>query len=330
MSLRHLKVVFWIAGFLVAIELALEVRAARRGWDTLLLGGAAGESADPSLGPTEGFPFRSPVVPVAKGDARRIWIASSSYGADVQLPVEDVFPNLLAEELGPSVQTLNASVDGYTIARNVEDLRAHGPLWRPDVCVLYQMSNDIDWISERLGVDETASIGAGDAAGGGPNWIQRTCEETTVFKHLKTQLTARLTKARVLLDTLGAEGEERFEAFVGEFVEAARELGAEPVLCTFATSHVRSNLDELPSEYEYNLLRFNIQLSLEGWLDSVERNNRVLERIAREEGLTLVDVAGALAGRSEHFRDFWHFRPEGHRIAAATIAGALTESGADG
>lgn len=329
MSLRHLKVVLWIGAFLVVLELALEVRAARRGWDTLFFGDAAGVSGDPAVGPTELFPFRSRLLPVDAAGARRIWVASSSYGADLQVPVDEVFPNLLGAELG--AQPLNASVDGYTIAKNVEVLRAHGPVWRPDVCVLYQMSNDIDWISTRLGVADSESIGAGEAdAGAGPGWIARTCEQTTLYKHLKTQLTARLTKARVLRDTLGGEGERRFEASVREFVAVARELGARPVLCTFATSHVRANLEQLPSEYEHNLLRFNDQLSMRGWLDSIERNNRVLGRVAREEGLVLVDLAGALAGRSEHFRDFWHFRPEGHRIAAATIARVLGERGADG
>ena len=324
MSLRHLKVIFWIAAFLIAFELALEVRASRRGWDTLLLGGGEAAPEDAGFGPTDDFPFRSRVVamPALEDDVLCVWTASSSYGADVQLTPGTVFPNLLEDELerlGRPVVTLNASVDGHTIAHNIADLGRDGELWRPEFVVLYQMSNDINVISRGLGAYGLVSLAGGEVAGG-PTGVQRLAEETTAFKNLKSQLTARLTKARVLIEELDDEAEREFEQVVLQFLEAVDELGARPVLCTFATSYVAENLDQLPREYEYNLLRFNVHLSVVGWLDAIERFNRVIERIAGERGIPLVDARAALSGRPEFFRDLWHLKPPGHQILAGLIA----------
>ena len=165
------------------------------------------------------------------------------------------------------------------------------------------------------------AVGAADR----PKPIHLLIEQTTAFKHLKSIATSRLVKGRVLRDTLGPEGEREFERVLHEFLAEARGLGARPVLCTFATSHVRASLAKLPAEYELNLLRFNMDLSLLGWLDSIERYNRILERVAREENILCVDLASVLAGRSELFRDFWHLKAPGHEIAARSIADRLLE-----
>ncbi len=350
MQIRHLSVILWIACFLLVVELPLEVRAVRRGWEALLLGKDVGwaTSGDARFGPSEDFPFRSLIVaapgapaPEAESarDAFRVWTASSSYGADLQLEPELVFPNLLGtllSERGRETVTLNCSFDGSTIVQNTTDLRAFGPTWRPHAVVLYQMSNDIDQLSQRgavegatspgaAGAAETASESPGAGSGANGNVLQRLVEQTTVYKHLKSIVTARLTKGRVLRDALGPDEVAAFEARLNRFIATARELGAQPVLCTFATSHVRSNLAQLPEEYELNLLRFNLELSIAGWLDGVERCNAVLEHVAREQGVPLVDLAGPLAGRSELFRDFWHLRAEGHAIAARALAAELIE-----
>ena len=50
-----------------------------------------------------------------------------------------------------------------------------------------------------------------------------------------------------------------------------------------------------------NLLRFNVFLSLRGWLDSVERFNAVLRAVAEREQLQIIDVSAALSGRAELF-----------------------------
>lgn len=332
MSFRPFGTILWIAVFLLAAELALELRALRRGWPTLLLGGGVHDAVPGEWGPSADFPFRSrTVAPRREPGVRRLWVASSSYAVDTPLPAPEIFPSLLAELLtadGEPSEVLNASFDGLSIAENARALRELGPTWAPDVALLYQMSNDVDRICAALTVEGAAADGTVAAQGGPTGAVRRLAEATTAYQNLKTQVAARLTKGRNLRHDLGDAGEELFAAFVHDFLAAAREVGAEPVLVTFATSHLRSSVKSMPREHEYNLLRFNYVLSIYGWLDCIERYNRVLARVAREEGVQLVDLAGVMAGRSELFRDLWHMTPEGHRFAAETIARALAR-GAD-
>ena len=328
MRFRHLGTFLWIAVFLLAAELALEARAVRRGWPTLLLGGGLHDSVPGEWGPTEDFPFRSRfLLPQREDGERRVWVASSSYAVDTPLPIEELFPTILSELLsqkGERTEVLNASFDGLSITQNAEALRELGPTYAPDVALLYQMSNDVNEICVALAAGQVEGAPKGNEPQAPARAIQKLVESTTVYQNLKSQVSARLTKGRCLEHELGAEGEEIFASYVREFLDAARAVQAVPVLVTFATGYdVRSDLAAMPRETEYNLLRFNYILSIHGWLDSIERYNRVLERIAVEEGVLLIDLAGPMSGRPELFRDLWHLSPEGHRFAAETIAEAL-------
>lgn len=345
MSLRLLAPLLWILFVAAALEVALEVRAQRLGWPTLLFGAPqSASSGAASSGPTREFPFRSPLLDTsAAPSAPRVWFASASYGEDVQQAVGDVFPNLTVERLrqrGVECVALNASSAGHTTASNAAELRARGAEFAPRVVVLYQMSNDIDKLAATLGargwrsaVERNAPPSEALAKAAAPNegfqwgaWLGRQVEATTIYKHLKSLATSRVAQQRPLVDTLGREAELLFEQRVLELVSAARAAGATPVLCTFATAYTLENAASTPQEYELNLLRFNVFLSLRGWLDSVERFNAVLRAIAEREQLQLIDVSAALSGRSELFRDMWHFTKEGHAEVANLLADGLTRA----
>lgn len=334
MHLRPYRVLLWTGFFLLVIEFALEVRALNRGWEALLLGREPGwqNSSDPAYGPVAGFPFRSRIfAPGDDPDQERVWVASSSYGEDTQLAADLIFPNLLGLRLG--AQLINASRAGLHVRSNTEQLRELGPVWKPTVVVLYQMSNDIDRISEAQAKGQALGKGGGTpgqaGTSGGSNPISRRlttwAEQLTVYKHLKMQVTTRLAAARSLRSGIGHEGAAVYRAWVEEFIKAARELGARPVLCTFATSHTLSTLEQVPAHYQQQVLAMNVELSVEGWLSAVADLNASLRVLAAEQGLPLADVAAAVGDRPELFRDLWHMTPAGHAAAAAAIAAALEE-----
>lgn len=321
---RHLRVLGWTALLLLALEVALEARAYRRGWDTLLFGQAAvdGAEAEGVFGPTEAFPFRSRIVPAEKpAGTLRIWIASASYALGGNLPVEQVFPVRLGDLLtarGVPSEVLNAGAVAYAIPDSVRRLVEEGPRWRPDVAVLYHLSTDVDELSRSLGAPGGLEAAAGAE---GLDWGSRLIERTTLQPLLKEHVSSRVTLARPLLDTLGERGEAAFEARVRAFTAACRALQARPVLCTFAASHDRANPEPLPS----HVFRFNLRVSRTGWHATIERWNEVLRRVAREEGLALVDAEASLLGRTPDFVDFVHFSATGHEALALLLADELAD-----
>lgn len=289
------------------------------------------KQGDSEYGPTASFPFRSRVIPLEmKLENHRYWVASSSHAEDIYLPPSMTFPNVLErflKEERMSAVVLNASRGGNDIPGNVEDLRQWGFQWRPDYVILYQLSATISSIAKRT-LSGTKGQGSPAVnhmkkAGGPVTWLNRFVEKTSIYANMKGQVSSRIGASRVLADDLGLQGDQAFISMLQDFIDTTRSIGSVPVLTTFATSHTRKQLAVFPNDIALGLFKYSSFLSVEGWVTSVERLNAVVRRVASQQGIMLIDVEGAVAGRPEFFRDFVHFTPAGHEAVARTMRDAL-------
>jgi len=165
-----------IAGFVLALELGLEVRHQMKGYETLLL--------DPLLRTTRSsithasvgsasimvdgrHVFRSRPVPVERvPGTTRIWIASASHAEHNSLPLSDIFPSRICHALylrGNRCEILNASKAGLSIDDNLRWLHELGGKYRPDYAVLYQQSSEIiraqrDFLAEKTFRDQSRPL----------------------------------------------------------------------------------------------------------------------------------------------------------------------------
>jgi hypothetical protein len=324
-----------IALYLGALEVALEIRAHLRGFDTLLIPIAASSQSTQDrertrFGPSEGFPFRSPIVPAERPpNTRRYWIASSSHAEDTRQPPERIFPNLLQQDLrarGEAAEVLNASRAGTGIDGNLEQLTQLAPRWQPDVVILYQGSLEINRLSTRYlaGSDRVEPSSGTSANGGRPNPVVRLLESTTLYSLLKTNVTTRISVARPLAPSLTPEAFHDFEGTLRRFVRGVRTRDTVPVLCTFAAMHDRGDLPDFSENAVSSIFRYNPHLSLEGWIDAIERINSIIRQVGAEEQVMVVDVDRHVGGRPDLFVDFVHFTAEGHEAVARAIATGLT------
>ena len=341
MTFKYLRIIGFIVFYMVIVEVALEVHANMRGWNTLLLGTPKFTSSTvspqgASYGPTPEFPFRSRIVGSEKQlGTSRYWIASSSHAEDQYVEPAAIFPSVLERILqkdGVKATVLNAGVAGRDIKGNIEHLHLLSRTWKPDVVILYQMSLTITQLSKRLlGSKGMYRKNGGETAGSGAglslNWGQRMIEATSAYAKLKGHVTGSLGTMRVLSNGLGPEGEMAFERDVQDFVLAVREEGAVPVLCTFATSHTRKDLPHFPYDVVTGIFRYNSYLSLEGWVTTIERFNDIIRQVGAREGVLVVELEREIAGHADYFRDFVHFTPKGHEAVAAVLSQRLIELG---
>ncbi|MFK7898511.1 MAG: SGNH/GDSL hydrolase family protein [Myxococcota bacterium] len=340
---RSIHLIVLIAAGLFALELAVEYRAHSRGYETLLFSAEPAELSEAEstgvaaerFGPSASFPFRSVVVPMERrGDTARVWLSSSSHAEDSIYGAADVFPNVLARRLneaGRPTEVLNASQAGYQISDNLREIESSLVDWEPDLAVLYQMSAEVIVLSGRYfgGVQanaeegEPGQAGSAEATEAEPNWTVKLIESTTLYALLKTNITSRFTQSRVLADDLGEAAMADYRRSLLRFISLVRAEGSTPVLCTFATKHGRSDLGNFSRDAITGIFRFNVYLSLEGWVDAIERMNAIVLEVAAEEGVAVVDIAGALNGHPELFRDLVHFTVEGHAKVAETLSREL-------
>lgn len=323
--------ILWAGLIICCIEITFEYRAAKRGFSSLLFSPLdmeviADETISPitQYGPSNDFPFRSKIIAKEKREGeRRIWISSSSHAADKKMPAGKLFPNLMGSELG-DWSVINASEGGLSISDNNQQLNELGLVWNPDVVVLYQASNELTRIA-RFGRDPNVSSADLGNESKSPtdfpaSYVSHLCEQLTLYSLLKTNLTARLSKARLLKDDLLIVHDDQFTRHLDQFVSSVNAIEAIPVICTFATSHGVEALERLPADYELGMLRITPSLSKFGWANTIARWNDLIRDYGVKHGVIVLDVSREFTGETSCFRDFVHFSPEGHSRMAAYLS----------
>jgi hypothetical protein len=335
MKFSFLRIVIWIGLYLSVMEVGLEIRAHYRGFDTLLFGDFKRVELDTTA--MTKHAMGSGVLNVNKEAASlpvetRYWIASSSHAEDSYLSRDVTFPSVLERLLrdsGINAQIINASRAGMEIEDNTDDLLSRGPQFEPDYVILYQMSSTIMGLSKTVlsgsnsGArrrDSNALVSKGKKQ---VSWPVRLVEQTALYAQLKAHLTSRLASKRVLVDSLGSEGDREFERKIRGFIAAARTIGATPILCTFSTSHGGRDSRSVPDSVATFMFKYNAYLSVAGWLHTIEKFNHILKRIAAQDGILLIDLEKEISGHPDYFRDFVHFTPLGHATVASVIQRAL-------
>jgi hypothetical protein len=336
---RAFGAVWWTAAFLLAGTLALEARSCAKGGTSVVFGRGAAPEAGPAAGgdrahgPTADFPFVSPVAAREKTPGRvRLWVGAASHAEGYGTTAERTFPNrlpALLRERGRDLEVLDPeSVPGADLRAAEAELREAAPAWRPDVVLVYHLSNDLNGMIQDLVAGSAPGARAASArawadAAGPSTPLARAFSRTFVRRWLRQNVTARVASARLSWDDVEPAADVEFERRLRAVVRAARDLGAEPVLATFAVSLSPAEAEDPPHGVRLWLALSDSRLSARGWSRVVSRWNGVVRRVAAEEGLRLADLDAALGGRSELFSDFVHWTEEGHAAAARVVADAL-------
>ena len=312
----------------MSVEITLEFRAAGRGFVTHLFGQpsavnpSADETAASAYGPTTDFPFRSRIVDAQKdNNTIRIWIASSSHAEDIRMAVPDLFPSVLERELdrrGVDCEVLNASRAGMTLEQNATELASLASTWTPDIVIAYQMSNDLSanfYVGDTMNKNTTKAIPQGLPKL--TEQVDRFVEQTTLYELLKSNITARITKERILRSDVEQASENHYFQQLKQLQTTATTSNAKFFVCTFGFSHIQS---DLPVDYELVLLKTLPDLKPSAWRNVVHRWN---QGIRDRHPVCTLDVGTATAKKPELFRDPVHFSKAGHEWVGQTIANEL-------
>jgi lysophospholipase L1-like esterase len=281
------------------------------------------------------------VMPKAAGTRRVVALGgSTTFGYSVD--DHEAWPSRLASTLGPGYEVLNAGRPGATTYRNFAYLRDHLLRLDPDVLILYEGFNDM-WRAVRRHAGEQADYGIVDE-GLPPTPGALDQGDPLPWAWRVSLLGDR--GARWIGHRLGAWRPSWPEPPVGggpfEFdpaivsiyeknlaamVRLGRAHGVQPVLATFAAC---DDAALPPAEIERRMsyvTREIPQLDPVTALRAMELYREVTRRVARTEGVPLVDLAVVLPKDLRAFTDTVHFTPEGERAVAEALAEALRSGG---
>lgn len=336
--MKDKSILLFPIGIVVALlfaEVTLEIRHYLRGYSPSLISIFLEEknSADEEssrFGPTEEFPFFSPIVDLEGAPNKtRIWIASASH-AIAGAPRMRLFPTQLCEhysrQTGVLCASLNGSRNGSSIRTNIQLIETYAGQYRPDFIVLYQMSSEINSIARSMSRKNSTTGAASNVSGRtfNPQVIRRFIEETSAYGHLREYISGSIALQAVLATMLPQAGVDQYRREVMNFIDTANGVGSRPILTTFVTSHCLQDNEEIPYYTKLTLMRYQQWLSPEGWQRTIKQLNDSIREISRDQDVFLIDLEESLCKKSEFFTDFVHLNERGHDAFARAIADGLS------
>ena len=236
---------------------------------------------------------------------------------------------------GWNVEVLNAALAGMSLPTIVQDV--HGRLRRlsPDVVMIYPTPvGYLDYALPRpraprpgpvapLPFTRALHLRVVDRITSQPKLIL----PPVVATWLRRRMTDDAREGIPAADRFTTVPPERLAAFDADLraaVGAVRAIGATPLLGTHANAFLRGAPDPVRlASWE----RFYPRATGATLIAFETAARAVTERVARDSGVTVADVAGRLAAApsSSAFADFSHFTDHGAALAAASVADATAK-----
>ena len=240
-------------------------------------------------------------------------------GGSTSLAYPPVLEGLLATASPDRVEVLSFAMPSWTTAESLVNLVLNVQDFSPDVLIIHHAVNDTapriypgfrsDYSHWRVPFRERFSGFTGFLA----RYSQLYCY--WLWKRGLREFDVKARQGRMLGSevAIGPDGAPlpetayAFERNIRTMIRLGRTFGARSFLVT---------MPHRPASAEENTLA-----------KTIEDHNERLRELARSEGCGLIDLAQALAGRTDCFRDLVHFKPERILEKVAPIALALSQAG---
>ena len=259
---------------------------------------------------------------------------STTFGAGI-LGDENTYPARLEAVLSAArpdlaIEVLNAGVPGYTTAENVIYLSLRLLDLQPDLVVLYEGYNDFK-PNRYPGFQSDYSHWRDRSVAPAPSWLDLHSRLYTKMRSLADRFvrdpSARMRDPRSgermrRYDTVSDEGLAAFRRNLRTMIAAARSVGAQAAVATYAHPCTEGNLRDHPDLLKY-LPEYLPNLTFAGARDAFDKYNEAAREVARDEEISLIDAAVAIPPDPDLFVDHVHFNAAGADRFARVVAGAI-------
>ena len=261
------------------------------------------------------YGFRGPELERRKANTVRIWFIGGSTTFDIYASSnETTWPALTGAGLQAAwpdkkIEVINAGIPGETIRGNRQDFQNYYGQIHPDILVIHAGPNDL----------RSSSIHApGLASEPLPGPFHRLATYRLLSRKLQLQRIPQSWKNREIDHPLW----ERLETDIRHFIAAAQQKGVKVVLATHAhraKNKSRGRSAAIQVAEGTRLLRMDAVSVIK----TFEQYNEMIRRIAKEQGIPLIDLREQIPARVTYFGDHTHFSSKGSRLAAKSAVEVL-------
>ncbi|HBP19947.1 MAG TPA: hypothetical protein DEA08_19435 [Planctomycetes bacterium] len=228
---------------------------------------------------------------------------------------------ILHERGYPGVEVLNGGVPAWDLRTSQTNLELRLYDLKPDVVICYHAYNDLvanldPRYAEDSKVDDVSEL-----------W--RPLRASAFYRFLRKHLQDPGEQLRKKAETLSDEGTAGFERNLRRFVRRTREVGAQPVICSYPSA-LRPTLEESEAAGVPGLDRWFGDLSPFAYptlIEGLKRYNATITKVTEDEGIPRPQVAEKMPHDVKLYASTVHHTDEGEVLVAQIVAQALIDAG---
>jgi lysophospholipase L1-like esterase len=282
--------------------------------------------------------YRGPEIAARKRDGQ---IRMVFLGGSQVFDFYNDWPGMAGEALrgrGLDVEVINAGAPGHDSTDSVGKLLTDVWTLEPDILFLCNAWNDIKYFSWLSPEDPYARLPLTAPQTVPQDWrihptgIDRLLTVSAIYRQFRwgfVQLAFAEEGGRRAPDDratsparVGAWGPRQYRLNLALAASLARHIGAELVLCKQARLPVPGGTGPAQEGAREYAIR-NWRMPVDQLMQAFDICDRIIEEVAAEAGLAVIDMNAALSGRGEYFADSIHFSRAGAGAAANHVAGAI-------
>ena len=279
--------------------------------------------------------YRGRNFPIEKSNTTiRVMIYGGSAAFNLGAPKGQDWPHqveaILRKKGYSTIEVINAGIPGHASFDSFGRLYTEGHWFKPDYVLLYNGWNDIKYFrsNESLLRHHRPYTGEKDPRLNYQNDIDKfLCEVSQSYIRIRKRYfiwklnagTEGVKPRGKYSSKLSPMALAQFKLNVELFVDAARNIGATPILMTQARL-VTSDITESQKErirYEFQLLTHDALVT------AFESMDKIIHQVSIKKGSYLIDAARQLTGKDEIFRDHVHLTLKGAKELAELTADVM-------
>lgn len=286
--------------------------------------------------------YRGNSFPIPKPpNTQRIVVFGGSAVFDPNSDEGSDWPSLTEKILKRSgwgnLEIINAGVPGHATFDSLGRLYSQVWLYEPDYVLLYNAWNDIKYINRVSTSSPLSSVFSPYDPESDPfrsyrGFLDRFLCRLQLYVKLRNRYLlwkyrpgpegSRLIASHSQQDR--AFGMRQYRLNIELFVDAARNIGAVPLLLTQATLVSRDNDESARARIEYGYQGMTAE-DHGKLVKAFKECNDIVRHVALSKGVSLLDLDQKLSGRPELFADHIHLTETGSKEISRVLAGFLAE-----
>lgn len=217
------------------------------------------------------------------------------------------------------VEVINAGIPGFNVDSTRYYLEKTVSRFKPDLIVLYQGSNDINYQSKVM--HEPKKMTEANMVS-----LPRLRERYFMWFNLLRAKTASMMadeQKSMRSDRIEDAAVKNYASGVRGIMEYCRSNKIKLVVSTVVRSFRQDQPERYQAQRASEMIEYNRYLTVQGLNDAFDRFNGAIRDLSGRYGVTLVDTDRLVPSKKEYFRDHVHFTDAGDRLVADIFAGSI-------